>query len=199
MALNLDDAYFSEFDRGIVNAWKVAHSNWKLYEGLTPAIPAGPVPADPFLLAITISAAEGHAVLQGNVYINDEEIGFTDATRKTNTIALTALPDIITEDLDCHILIECVTTSRAPIKREDLTPVEIIVFPKTRIARDPTGSGFMQTDYDVYSKSVFSVGDRIRYLDPHQGSTIEIYVKSNLSAVDLEFGNIQPFRIYNCA
>ncbi len=194
-----EDAYFAEFDLGITNAWKVDLGNWKLYEGLTPAVPAGPVPTDPFLVAITISAAEGHNVLQGSVYVNDEEIEFTGATRLTNTTALDSLPTITTEGLDCQILVECVTTGRAPIKKETLTPIEIIVFPKTRIFRNPTGTGHMQTDYDIYSKAILAIGDRIRYPDPHQDATIDVYVKFNSSAVDLELDNTQPFRVYNCA
>jgi len=199
MVLDPDEAYFAEFDLGITNAWKVSLDNWQLYRGLAPAVPAGPVPSDPFLAAITIAAAEGHNVLQGSVFVNDEEIEFNGATRLTSTTALDSLPEITTEGLDCQILVECVTTGRAPIKKEALTPIEIIVFPKTRILRNPTGSGHMQTDYDIYSKAILSIGDQIRYPDPHQGQTIDVYVKLNSSAVDLELDNTQPFRLYNCA
>ena len=98
-----------------------------------------------------------------------------------------------------NILVECISSGGAPLRQETLTPIEIVCFPKTHIVRDPSGSGFMQTDYDVYSEEPLSIGDQIRYPDPFQGKTIDIYVKNNSGAVDLEYDNTQPFRVYHCA
>lgn len=196
----MDSSYFAEFKTGANNAWKVGLSSWILYNGLLPAVSSGPVPASPFRVAITISVALGHADVVGSVFVNAEELVFTRATRLTNSGELTALPLITTVGLDCSILIECVTTGGSPIRRETLKPIEIICFPETHILRDPSGSGWMQTSYDVWSEEPMAIGDQIRYPDPHQaGRTIDVYVKNVSSAVDLEHGNAQPFRVYNCA
>ena len=196
----MDTAYFAEFKTGVKNAWKVGLSNWVLFNGQLPAVPTGPVPASPFRVAITISAAVGHVDVVGSVFVNAEGIEFTEATRRTNSRELTALPAITTAGLDCSILVECITTGGAPIRKETLKAIEIICFPKTHILRDPSGSGWMQTSYDVWSEEPMSIGDQIRYPDPHQGGRmIDVYVKNVSSAVDLEHGNTQPFRVYNCA
>ena len=196
----MDNAYFAEFKIGINNAWKVGLNNWVLCNGLLPALPTGPVPVSPFRVAITISAVLGHADVAGSVFVNAEEIEFAEATRRTNSRELTALPAITTIGLDCSILVECITTGGAPIRKETLKAIEIICFPKTHILRDPSGSGWMQTSYDVWSEEPMSIGDQIRYPDPHQGGRmIDVYVKNVSSAVDLEHGNTQPFRVYNCA
>lgn len=198
----MDTSYFSEFKTGVSNAWKVGLSNWVLYNGLLPAVPAGPVPASFFRVAITLSAVAvaGHTDTAGSVFVNSEELVFTRAVRLTNARELTTLPTIATIGLDCNILIECISPGGAPLKKEVLKAIEIICFPKTHIMRDPSGSGWMQTNYDIWSEELLSIGDQIRYPDPHQGGrTIDIFVKNVSSAVDLEYGNIQPFRVYNCA
>lgn len=200
----MDSEYFAEFKTGINNAWKVEQGTWKFYDGLTPPVPAAPVPTGPFRVAITLSAvaAQGtspaHSDVVGDVYVNAEKISFTAATRLTNNTWLTALPAITAVGLDCHILIECVSTSGAPLHKETLKDIEIICFPKTHILRDPNGSGFMQTSYDIWTEEPLAIGDHVRYPDPHQGKTIEIYVKNVSGAVDLE-DNSQPFRVLNCA
>jgi len=196
----MDTAYFAEIKTRINNAWKVGLGSWVLYNGLLPAVPTGPVPASTFRVAITISAVLGHADVAGSVFVNAEEIEFSGPTRRTNSRELTALPAITTIGLDCSILVECITTGGAPIRKETLKAIEIICFPKTHILRDPSGSGWMQTSYDVWSEEPMSIGDQIRYPDPHQGGRmIDVYVKNVSSAVDLEHGNTQPFRVYNCA
>jgi len=193
-----DSEYFEEFKTGVNNAWKVELGAWKLYEGLTPPVPANPVPTGPFRVAITLLAVTGHADVVGDVYVNSEKISFVSATRLTNNTQLTALPTITALGLDCHILVECISTSGAPLYKETLVPIEIICFPKTHILRDPSGSGWMQTVYDIWCETPLSIGERIRYPDPHQGMTIDIYVRNVSSGVDLE-DNSQPFRVLNCA
>lgn len=196
----MDDRYFAEFKTGVNNAWKVGLSNWVLYNGLMPALPAGPVPASPFRVAITLSAITDHIETAGSVFVNSDELVFTRAARLTNARELTALPAVTTTGLDCNILVECITTVGSPIRRETMKAIEIICFPNTQILRDPSGSGWMQTSYDIWSEEPLSIGDQIRYPDPHQaGRTIDIYVKNVSSAVDLEYENAQPFRVYNCA
>jgi hypothetical protein len=196
----MDDRYFAEFKTGVNNAWKVGLSNWVIYNGLLPAVPAGPVPASPFRVAVTLSAVAGHIDTAGSVFVNREELVFTRAARLTNSLELIALPTIATIGLDCNILVECISSGGAPLKKESLKAIEIICFPNTQILRDPSGSGWMQTSYDIWSEEPLSIGNQIRYPDPHQGGrTIDIYVKNVSSAVDLEYQNAQPFRVYNCA
>jgi hypothetical protein len=201
----MDPFYFKEFKTGVSNAWMVGLGNWVLSNGLQPVIPVGPAPTTPFRVAITISAlpstgtSPAHEDVTGSVFVNSEELVFTRATRLTNTLELTALPNITATGLDCNILVECISVGGAPLEKETLTPIEIICFPKTHVVKDPSGSGYMQTNYDIYTEAALAIGDLIRYLDPHQGKTIDIYVKNVSSAVDLEYGNTQPFRVYNCA
>ena len=136
--------------------------------------------------------------LEGTVHINDEELEFAGPTRLTNAETLTELPTITTEGLDCTILIECISTTGEPLYHETLEDIKVVVFPKTRIIKDPSGSGYMETSYDVRTKAALKIGDRIRYTDPHQGATIDMYVKDIGGAVDLE-DNSQPFRVLFCA
>lgn len=192
----MDDGFFDEFRQEAAN--QVAVTSWQLYAGLTPPDPTGPVPAVPFRLAITVSAVDGHTMVAGTVTVAGEEIEFEEATRLVSSEDLTELPEISTEDLDCYIVIECITPGGAPIEKETLAPITVVVFPKTRILRDSSGSGSQETNYDVRTKTLLKIGDRIRYQDPHQGGLIDIYVKDISGAVDLE-DNTQPFRVLYCA
>jgi len=103
-------------------------------------------------------------------------------------------------NLDCKITVELISVDGEYLQNETLAPMEIICFPKTRILRDRSGSGWQQTNYDIWSEEPLNIGDQIRFVDPHQGDRmIDIYVKNVDSAVDLELDNTQPFRVYNCA
>lgn len=196
----LDTAYFAEFSIGITNAWTVGLGNWVLYEGLGPVVFTASTPAIPFRIAVTVSAATGHTDVVGSIVVGSETLTFTKATRLTTTTSLTALPVITLTNLDCNILVEAITANGAPIDKETLTAIEIICFPKTSILKDPSGSGWMQTNYDIWSEEPLAIGDQIRFADPHQADhVIDIFVKNVDSAVDLEYDNTQPFRHYNCA
>jgi hypothetical protein len=198
MAL-MDSEYFAEFKTGVNNAWKVEQSTWKLLDGLLGDILATSIPLEAFRVAITVSAVTEHEDVVGDVFVNSEKISFDRATRLTNSLNLTSLPTITLSGLDCHILVECISTTGAPLYKETLKAIEIICFPKTHILRDPQGSGWMETNYDIWTEEPLSIGDQIRYTDPHQGGkTIDIYVKNVSSGVDLE-DNSQPFRVLNCA
>ena len=171
------------------------------YAGWSIIVPAGPIPAEPFRVAIITESIEGHSNVAGTVRINDEELLFTKATRLTSSEELIAFPAITPDAvMDCKIIVELISIDGEYLQNETLTPVEIICFPKTRILRDRSGSGWQQTDYDIWSEETMNIGDQIRFADPHQnGQTIDVYVKNVDSAVDLELGNTQPFRVYNCA
>jgi len=191
--------YFAEFKTGVNNAWKVELGNWIAFSGVPPVVLAGSIPTVPFRVAVITEAITSHSDVAGIVKVNDEELTFTRATRLTSSEELTSWPTITLTGLDCKITIELISVDGEYLQRETLTPIEIICFPKTHILRDPSGSGWMQTNYDIWTEEPLAIGDQIRYPDPHQGQTIDIYVKNVDSAVDLEFGNTQPFRVYNCA
>lgn len=192
--------YFAEFKTGVNNARKVELSNWIAFSGVPPVVLAGSAPAVPFRVAIITEAITSHTDVAGFVKVNDEELTFTRATRLTAEEELTSWPTITLTGLDCKITVELVSVDGEYLQNETLVPMEIICFPKTRILRDRSGSGWMQTNYDIWSEEPLNIGDQIRFADPHQnGQTIDIYVKNVDSAVDLELGNTQPFRVYNCA
>ena len=192
--------YFAEFKTGVNNAWKVELGNWIAFSGVPPVVLAGSVPTVPFRVAIITEAIEGHTNVTGIVKVNDEELTFTRATRLTAEEELTSWPTITLTGLDCKITVELISVDGEYLQNETLVPMEIICFPKTRILRDRSGSGWQQTNYDIWSEEPLNIGDQIRFADPHQnGQTIDIYVKNVDSAVDLELDNTQPFRVYNCA
>lgn len=192
--------YFAEFKTGVNNAWKVELGNWIAFSGVPPVVLAGSIPTVPFRVAIITEAIAGHTDVAGIVKVNDEELTFTRATRLTAEEELTSWPTITLTGLDCKITVELISVEGEYLQNETLVPMEIICFPKTRIMRDRSGSGWMQTNYDIWSEEPLNIGDQIRFADPHQnGQTIDIYVKNVDSAVDLELDNTQPFRVYNCA
>lgn len=192
--------YFAEFKTGVNNAWKVELSNWIAFSGVPPVVLAGPVPTVPFRVAIITEAITSHTDVAGIVKVNDEELTFTRATRLTTEEELTSWPTITLTGLDCKITVELISVDGEYLQNETLAPMEIICFPKTRILRDRSGSGWQQTNYDIWSEEPLNIGDQIRFADPHQnGQTIDIYVKNVDSAVDLELDNAQPFRVLNCA
>lgn len=192
--------YFAEFKTGVNNAWKVELGNWIAFSGVPPVVLAGSIPTVPFRVAIITEAITSHTDVAGIVKVNDEELTFTRATRLTAEEELTSWPTITLTGLDCKITVELISVEGECLQNETLAPMEIICFPKTRILRDRSGSGWQQTNYDIWSEEPLNIGDQIRFADPHQnGQTIDIYVKNVDSAVDLELDNTQPFRVYNCA
>jgi hypothetical protein len=157
-------------------------------------------PDGPFRIAVTTTSGTGppHNTFEGTATVDDEILEFSEATRKTTYQVYNALPKVVIEGLNCHVSIECIIPSGAPIYREVLEPIEIICFQKMHLMRDVSGSGYIQTDYDVYTESDLQVGDHIRYAEPHQHAVIDIYVKKIYSAIDLE-DNSEKFRVLNCA
>jgi hypothetical protein len=96
------------------SATLVKSALWQLFNGLSSAslTLTGVAPTGPFRLAITLSASRTHVDCSGRVTINGtENIDFLVAGRKTSTTFLTSLPTITTQNLDCHILITCISTS----------------------------------------------------------------------------------------
>jgi len=193
--------YFSNFEKGINNAQMVEQSTWKIFDAPSASILtlSGTAPTDPFKLAITARAVTGHTDCAGSITVGDEILTFTAPTRKTTTAALTALPVIATCGLDCHVLIECISTSGAPLYKEVLTPIEIVCFPHTELMRDPSGSGWIQLQYKIFTRAALNVGDQIRYTDPFRGGqVVDMYCKRPGAGVDLT-NNSEAYRVMDCA
>lgn len=196
--LPLDEDFWDEFEHG--TAYKVEIQTWRLYQGLTEDLDLAEAeaPAEPFRIAIILSAVAGHNTFFGTITVGEEELEFDQAGRLTTETALEALPEIEITDLDCQILIECITEMGAPIRREVLQPIEVVVFPKVNINRDKSGSGSLQAHYNIFTNTRLKIGDRIKYTDEHQGVDIDVYVRDVGSGIDLE-DNTQPLWVLDCA
>ena len=120
-------AYHSKF---LDTAFLVQKASWQVYNGLSlPTLTLQAVPTGTFKLAITASAITGHANCgsvgtPGTITINaGTPIQFTQATKKISTVLLTAIPTIITANLDCNLLIEALDSGGAPITKETITSI----------------------------------------------------------------------------
>lgn len=102
------------------SAYRVVKGNHKLYDDTTAATLTltGSLPSVSFRVAVTLSSVTGHTDCAGSVVVGSETLTFTAAGKKTTTTALSALPTITTSGLDCHILVEAITTGGAPIIEE---------------------------------------------------------------------------------
>ncbi|MCX8207687.1 MAG: hypothetical protein N3G75_07645 [Methanothrix sp.] len=195
----LDKIFFNEFKTGVINAHWVNKDRWILFSGTRPVVLSSDVPPE-FRIAVTTEPVPGHTITSGTIAFDNESLTFTQPARLATRSVFMSLPEVHIDELDCMVTIECISPEGAPLYRETLKPFEMICFPRTRILRDQSGSGYMQTDYDIYTDEVIPIGSRIRFVDPHQnGKLVEVYIKARTSAVDLEFENTQPFRVYNCA
>ena len=147
------------------DAYILTYANHELYDGTAAATLAlaGSLPSVSFRCKVTISAATGHADVAGSVVVGAETLAFDAAGTKTTTTALSALPIITTSGLDCHILIEAITTGGAPIQAETATA--------TKVQFENTASGYFnaQGQWTVYSGSyamcrdAATVADKLRY------------------------------------
>jgi hypothetical protein len=146
------------------SASKVVLSNHTLFDGTTSAsiTLTGNKPSVTFKCSITLSPVTGHTDCVGDVYINSEKISFLQATTKTTTTNLTALPTITTSNLDCHIKITCIDTGNAPIQDENLTSIAIRLEKYDSGYYDSTGL-WKKTDTQILSQTLLSIGDKVRY------------------------------------
>jgi hypothetical protein len=200
----MSNDYFSHFLTGTNNAYKVGVSRQILYEGLTGAITlTGSPPTEAYKIAVTVVSVAGHVGCAGTVTVGTEDIEFSGATRKVTARSWTAnraLPSVSVDGLDCQILIECVNIYGVPFQIETLTPIEIVCFPKTILARQEAGGGSMSSVYQIYTTAKLNVGDRLRIPDPFQAdSTHDVFVQNRAAGVDIEVDNSEEFRIYICA
>jgi hypothetical protein len=147
------------------DAYILTYANHELFDDTTAATLTltGSLPSVSFRCRVTLSTVPGHADCAGSVVVGSETLDFLAAGTKTTTTALSALPTITTSGLDCHILVEAITTGGAPIQAETATA--------TKIQFENTASGYFnaQGQWTVYSGSyamcrdAAAVGDKLRY------------------------------------
>lgn len=186
--------YYDVFERAETDAVVPRTSSWLLYDG-----PIGDldldddVPAE-FRLAFVLSSPGTVTLSWGE---ETEVLEFSTGTRLATVATFTDLPEI---DIDTEgsVSVECISTFGAPILREVEEDIKIVYFPKTSLIRDSGGSGWQQTDYNIFTETVLQVGDRIRFYDPLQDRNIEVYVKHIDGGIDLEDGHIE-YRMLMCA
>lgn len=182
--------YYDSFRRAETDAVVPRTSAWILYNG--PAdemVLVGDVP-DEFRLAFVLTAI-------GTVTLSEEILTFESATRLTTAETFTEIPEVEV-DTEGDISVECITPYGAPIMQETLEDIKIVYFPKTSIIRDKSGSGWQQTDYNIFTDTVLHIGDCIRFYDSLQGRDIEVYVKNVDPGIDLVDGHVE-YRMLQCA
>lgn len=186
--------YYDVFERAETDAVVPRTTSWILYDGAVDELELDDdVPAE-FRLAFVLTVAGTVTLSWGE---EDEVLTFTEATRLTAAETFTELPEIVIDSVG-DVAVECITPYGAPIMREVEEEIKIVYFPKTSIVRDKSGSGWQQTDYNIFTETVLQVGDCIRFYDPLQGRNVEVYVKNIDSGIDLVDGHIE-YRMLMCA
>ncbi len=131
----------------------------------------------------------------------EEALGVVRNVRKIHSISRTGQSDVVLEfawgtDMEQASLETRDKLDILSLPLEAEKPVLLRFNPST----DPIiRLGLSGSDAQAgYSEAQLKIGDQIRYTDPHQSTTIDIYVKDVSRAVDLE-DNTQPFRVFYCA
>lgn len=190
--------YYDVFERAETDAVVPRTTSWILYDGPVGELELDDDVPEEFRLAFVLTAAGTVTLSWGEGdEAEDEVLTFTEATRLTAVATFTALPEIEI-DSEGDVSVECITVYGAPIMREVEEEIKIVYFPKTSIVRDKSGSGWQQTDYNIFTETVLQVGDCIRFYDPLQGRNVEVYVKNIDSGIDLVDGHIE-YRVLMCA
>lgn len=190
--------YYDVFKKAETDAVIPRLSPWLIYSGPAAEMALDDDVPEEFRLAFQLSAPGTVTLSWGEGdEAENEVLEFTEATRLAAVAAFTALPDIEI-DTEGDVSVECITPFGAPIMRATEEDIKIIVFPKTSIVRDKGGSGFQQTDYNIFTETVLQVGDCIRFYDPLQGRDVEVYVKHIDAGKSLVDGHIE-YRMLMCA
>ena len=172
----------------IPGAYKVAKGPVTLYSGISSGALTliAAWPANGSKLAIVVSAITGHTDCVGTLMINGSEtITFAQASRKTSTVSLTALPTIVTANLDCNLVITVLDSGLAPVLVETLTAINTRIDVKQSGFHNASGT-WTKTDNVIYSNSSMNINDVVRngtseyiikkkdaYTDI--GGTVEVY------------------------
>jgi len=150
-------------------AYKVTKGPVTLYIGLSSGslTLTGTWPANGSRLAIVASAITGHTncgseLVPGTVTINGTAISFKQAGRKTSTATLTALPTIVTANLDCNLVITVLDSGLSPIQTETSTAINTRIEPHQSGYIDASGTWTTINDTQIFSDTSLVVNDVVR-------------------------------------
>jgi hypothetical protein len=147
-------------------AYRVTKSLWTLYNALSSGtltlIDVAPIVS--FRCAVTLSTTAGHTDCAGTVIIGSEVLMFTQASKKTSTTFLSALPTIQTSNIDCNIKITCTDTNGNDLQKETLTAIKCAWVPSQKYFQDSQGT-WRLSEVVALTKSQFLADDIISYSD----------------------------------
>lgn len=104
-------------------------------------------------VAITVTSETGHTDCAGSIAVGSESKTFSaSGQRLTYTTYLTARPIIVATGLDCHILVEVLTTSGQPYQDEAVTAVTCRWTPTQKSFRNSMGE-WETSDAEVLTTS----------------------------------------------
>jgi hypothetical protein len=150
----------------LVTKWPVTFYNGLSVGSLTLI---GTWPANGAKLSIVASAITGHTncgsiVTPGTVAINGgAPISFTHAGRKTSTVSLTAKPTIVTDNLDCNLVITCLDSGLAQILVETITAIDIKFKDEAEYYSQSIGGFVKRPAQAITDETLSEVGDVIRF------------------------------------
>lgn len=172
-------------------AQKKTSTLWTLYNGLSAAslVLTGTAPAVTFRCKITLSASGAHTDCAGTVTVNSEVITFTQAATKTTTTNLTALPTIITANIDCMVLVTCIDTGGADINVVTYTDFDCR-WEDVQVGYVNSSGVWTQSNAKVIAKAAYVVNDTIR----KYGTTTEYPIKKVMTGPNLS--GTEEFRVF---
>lgn len=148
------------------DAYLVTYDNHILYSGTPTASPitlTGSAPSTAFRCRVKITSVTGHTDCVGSITIGSETIDFTAAGTKTTTVSISALPTVTYSGLDCHILIEAISTGGQVIRDETETAIKIRFEPTSKAFQDAQGAWTQSQAYAMVVNNTITHDDIIRY------------------------------------
>jgi hypothetical protein len=135
-----------------------------------------PWPLNGAKLSIVASSVTGHTDCAGHVFIDSDDIIFTQAGTKISTPALTALPAIATAGLDCNLKITVLGSGGQPIYLDTETDLPCKIEVKSKSIPDPSGGWTSIRSTQIQARGIFEIGDNIKFdidypFDPTNGTT----------------------------
>jgi hypothetical protein len=164
--------------------YRVQSANWTLYNAASAATLTltGDAPTSAYRLRVTLSAITGHADCSGTLTTNGSEtLTFAIASTKITTTNLTAntLPTITTANLDCNILIECLTTGGAVMQEETAKEIDCRFQDTQKGFYDSTGEWSMSQAIAYVSESSCIIGTKLSY-DGYDYNIAQVSIMTDL-------------------
>ena len=163
--------------RFLHRAKRIVRAPVTLYAGLSTGslTLTGSWPATGSRLSIVASAVSGHTDCAGTILIaGTETITFTQAGRKTSSVARTSLPAIVTSNMDCWLVITVLDSGMAPVYEDTETTLPCKIEIKSKSVPSPQGGWTAITSTQMQVRGEFDVGDMIKFdidhpFDPTNG------------------------------